>query len=127
MQKNRYRDWLSQAENDLLWGNESLKNGFYAQTCFVAQQASEKALKALGFFRGIDMIKSHSLRAISQSLEINSEVEKASRKLDLYYITTRYPDSMPEGAPHENFSKDQAEEALELANTILSKIKNEIK
>ena len=40
---SRYRDWLRQAENDLLWAEHSLAGGFWAQTCFVAQQAAEKA------------------------------------------------------------------------------------
>lgn len=93
MAKNRYHDWLSQSENVLLWGKDSLKNGFPAQACFIAQQASEKALK----------------------------------KLDIYYITSRYPDSMPEGAPFENFSDEQADEALGLAEMIIGRVKDEIK
>ena len=127
MPKNRYKDWMSQAENDLLWGKDTLKDGYPAQACFIAQQSAEKALKALGFFRGIDMIKSHSVRAIAASLNINSEIQNASKKLDIYYITTRYPDSMPEGAPHENFTGEQAIEALHLAEMIISKVKNEIR
>jgi len=123
----RYKDWMSQAENDLDWGNDSCSNGFYAQSCFISQQSSEKALKALALFRGEDMVKSHSVKMIAKALGINSEIEAAAAKLDLYYITSRYPDSLPEGAPHEMFTEEQAKEALALAEMIVKKVRQEVK
>ena len=47
--KNAQHDaerWLRQAENDLAFAQTGLENGFYAQTCFLAQQVGEKAVKA---------------------------------------------------------------------------------
>ena len=34
--------WLRQAENDLAFGEVALRERFFAQACFVAQQTSEK-------------------------------------------------------------------------------------
>jgi len=45
--KKRYHDWLNQAQNDLEWATESLKLGYYSQTCFISQQAGKKAIKAM--------------------------------------------------------------------------------
>jgi HEPN domain-containing protein len=119
MSVNRAGDWLKQAENDLLWAGDTLKAEKFAQACFVAQQASEKALKALAYLRGFDQVRSHSLLEIAQSLELPGNIIEAGKKLDLYYISTRYPDAFPSGAPYEYFTKDQAEEALSLAKEII--------
>jgi len=48
----RYLDWLRQAENDPQWARHSLAGGFYAQTCFVSQQACE-ALGSAGTIRAM--------------------------------------------------------------------------
>ena len=125
-QNSRYKDWFAQAENDLSWGYDSFKSGHFAQACFIAQQTAEKALKSLAFFHGIDMVKSHSLKIIANALDLNDEIQKNARKLDLYYISSRYPDAFSEGAPFEYFTAEQAKDALEMANTILLKIKEKI-
>jgi len=124
---NRSKSWFKQAQNDLAWGKDSCKSGHYAQTCFISQQVSEKALKALAYHRNFDLVKSHSLAKIAKELGINGEIEKIAKKLDLYYIATRYPDSLPDmGVPSDYFDKDQADEALGFAEIILNKVKEEI-
>jgi HEPN domain-containing protein len=120
----RSRAWLAQAVNDLAWGADSLRGGYFAQSCFVAQQVAEKALKALAFHRGADVVKSHSVRKIAQDLDITSDILEAARVLDLYYVSSRYPDALPEHAvPAEAFGRKQAEEALALAEGVLNRVK----
>ncbi len=120
----RYLSWLKQAENDLVWAQDSLKHSHFAQTCFVAQQIAEKALKALAYFKGHEMVKSHSVVKIAQELKINGEVAKAGQRLDLYYISSRYPDAVPDfGVPSDYFNADQASEAIDYAKLILKKVK----
>jgi HEPN domain-containing protein len=109
---NRYLDWLRQAENDMAWARHSLAGGFFSQSCFIAQQAGEKALKALCFARGFDTIRSHSLFQIVKALGENGDLERHARELDLYYISARYPDAFPAGAPFEIITAEQAERAL---------------
>ncbi len=123
---NRHLDWLRQAENDLEWASHSLAGGFCAQTCFVAQQASEKALKAFCFAKGFDIIRTHSLFQIVKNLGENGTLEKHARELDLYYITARYPDAFPAGAPFEIISAEQAERALQGAREIVTIIKDRL-
>ena len=43
----RSHDWLRQAEKDLAHARLSLDNGDYEWSCFAAQQAAEKGLKAV--------------------------------------------------------------------------------
>ncbi|ABJ76968.1 HEPN domain-containing protein [Leptospira borgpetersenii serovar Hardjo-bovis] len=107
MQNPRWKDWFAQAERDLEWAKVSLHSGFFAQTCFVCQQVGEKSLKALAFFRGADLVKSHSVKTIVKESNENGEIESIGRKLDLYYIPTRYPDAFMEGAPFEYFEESR--------------------
>ena len=118
MTRARIDDWKRQAENDLQWARHSFEGGFYAQTCFIAQQAAEKMMKAYCFFRGIDVIRTHSLFQIVRSLKEDGELEKNARELDLYYISGRYPDAFPAGAPFELITKEQAERALKASREI---------
>lgn len=56
MNAQRAKAWLEQAEDDLAWGEDSLKSDHYAQVCFIAQQIAEKAIKAMAFLRGADLV-----------------------------------------------------------------------
>ncbi|MBF0314650.1 MAG: HEPN domain-containing protein [Oligoflexia bacterium] len=123
----RYEAWILQAINDLKWAEDSLKSGHFAQTCFISQQIGEKAIKALAFFRGNDLVKSHSIFKIAEALHINSEIAVIAKKLDRYYITTRYPDAIPDsGVPYEYFDISDAEEALQFSKHILDFVKKEL-
>ncbi|MDO3378344.1 HEPN domain-containing protein [Geoalkalibacter halelectricus] len=115
---NRYQDWLRQAENDLQWARHSFSGGFFAQTCFIAQQAAEKALKSWCFFKGFDIVRSHSIFQIVRALGENGDLERWARELDIYYISARYPDALPAGAPFEILTPEQAQGALRAAEGI---------
>lgn len=123
--KTRSRDWLKQAENDYLWGEGSLSQGFYAQTCFIAQQVAEKAIKSIAYFHEYE-VKGHSIAKIAKAIGINSEIEEAGKRLDMYYISARYPDALPAGSPFEFFSLKQAQESLADAKLIIQKAKAEL-
>jgi len=123
---HRAKDWFSQAQNDLLWAEDTLKAGRYAQACFVAQQVAEKALKSLALVQGYDSVRSHSILKITRSLKINGEIEMMAKRLDQYYISARYPDAYIEGAPFEYFTEDQAGEAVAYANRFIQLIEEKI-
>lgn len=119
----KHEAWIAQAENDLLWGRDSCSAGHYAQVCFIAQQVGEKGLKALAFFRGFDLIKSHSIAKIADELKVDDEMRTMAATLDLYYISARYPDALPDGvAPFEHFTESMAKEALNHAAKILERV-----
>jgi len=42
--------------------------------------------------------------------------------LDQYYISTRYPNGLPGGIPHEVYTKDQAEEAIAGTRKVLNQV-----
>jgi HEPN domain-containing protein len=123
---NRYLDWMRQAENDLRWAEHTLAGGFFSQTCFIAQQAGEKTLKAYCFFKGFDIVRTHSIFQIVRQLGENGELEKFARELDIYYVSARYPDAFPDGAPFEIITSDQAERALTASRQIFDIVRRRL-
>ncbi len=119
--------WLSQAIEDLKWAEHLTKEGGYHLACFLAQQVTEKALKAYLYSQGIDLVIGHSVtRLCAQAAEYHPEFgEKASRWsiLDGYYIPTRYPNGLPDGIPAEVYTKDAAEGAVGLAGEAVDYIR----
>ena len=60
------RRWFCQAEDDLEFARLGLEEEFYAQACFLSQQAGAKALKALRYLRGERRVLGHSLVALNR-------------------------------------------------------------
>ena len=110
--QNRGPDWLKQAKADLRYATAAPRDGFFAQTCFICQQAAEKALKSILYARGARVVLSHSLHRLCDEVAIDGDLLQAARILDQYYITARYPDALAEGTPDEVFTVEQARTAL---------------
>ncbi len=115
--------WLRQAENDLAFGELAVREGFFAQACFVAQQTAEKALKSLAYGAGERVVIGHSIVELADRLapsvpEIAKLRERAGL-LDQYYVATRYPNGLPGGVPFEAFGERQAREATEAAQAFV--------
>jgi HEPN domain-containing protein len=123
--KSRAGDWLKQAGADLAWAQSSYESGHWAQVCFICQQVGEKALKAVALVRGASQVRSHSIVEIAAALGLDEELTRMGKRLDLYYITTRYPDSFASGAPYEYFEEDQALEAVEFADKFVQRARKE--
>ena len=113
------RRWLRQAANDLESARLLLREGYFAQTCFMAQQVSEKALKALAYHRGDRFVMGHSLVELVSLLKATypsvGRFQEAAQLLDQYYVPTRYPNALPGSAPFEVYTGAQAEDAVNAA------------
>lgn len=98
--------------------------GFHAHACFNAQQAAEKAVKAVHYAQGALMVLGHSIRQLIEDLKIPSlaVLLSAARHLDLYYVPTRHPNRLDHGTPEEAFSSDQSSRALGLAQDIVTAV-----
>ncbi|MEM2122170.1 MAG: HEPN domain-containing protein [Candidatus Bathyarchaeia archaeon] len=129
MSGRRYKDWLSEAVEDLSIAKILLRDGKYAASCFHSQQAAEKASKALlllyGRFEPGHSVSELLLAAQKSGINVADEHIQYARILDRYYIPTRYPNAFERGAPHEYFLKRDAEEAIRLAEEIINIVKEE--
>ena len=116
--------WQAQAESDLGFAELGLREGFFAQACFVCQQASEKALKALHYLGGARVVLGHSLVELLDPLVTEyaglADLREGAQQLDQYYIPTRYPNGLPGGVPAQVFTRRQTEEAVSLTRRFLA-------
>jgi HEPN domain-containing protein len=114
--------WLTAAREDLAYARHAVTGGFHAPACFHAQQAAEKAVKALHYFRGARAVIGHSVRALIEALappEALAAQLEGARELDLFYIPARYPNGLGEGTPGQAFSAEQSGRAITLATAIV--------
>jgi HEPN domain-containing protein len=120
---SREGDWLRQARRDLEQARTSATAGFYEWACFAAQQAAEKAVKAV--------FQEHHLEAwghvVHQLLDKwpledlpSAELIDAARRLDRHYIPTRYPNGFESGAPGDFYTEADARQALLDAEAVLA-------
>ncbi|MGH7326477.1 MAG: HEPN domain-containing protein [Candidatus Rokuibacteriota bacterium] len=115
--------WLAQAESDLAFDELGLRGGFFAQACFMCQQAADKALKGLHYLGGARVVLGHSVVELLDGLTAGHPalrgVREVAQQLDQYYIPPRYPNGLPAGAvPSAVFTKRQADDALAGAQAI---------
>ena len=73
------RDWLLHAESDLIMARDPRPGVFYESLCFHAQQAAEKAIKAVIKQQGVDFPYVHNivkLIAILREVGIEDRMSK---------------------------------------------------
>jgi HEPN domain-containing protein len=119
---NRFRDWFRQAERDLQHARNSRRDGQHEWACFAAQQAAEKAIKALLYKHAIDVwghVITELLDELPASVSVPSELVEKAKDLDNFYIATRYANGHPSGAPFEHYGPLQSERAINYANEIV--------
>ena len=118
--------WLAQARHDLDAAALNAREGYAAWACFLTQQAAEKALKAYLYAQGERAVIGHATYLLlkrCQRYDASFEtLGDPCRRLDQYYIPTRYPNGLPGGIPHEVYTKDQAREAIAGAQMVLDQV-----
>ena len=124
--EDEFARWYGQAGFDLEAARSSVVAGNYEWACFQAEQSAEKALKALLLRQGKRQFLSHSIHDLLQEVQrFAPEFEAASeaRRLDEYYIPTRYPNGLPGTVlPHHFYSEKEALECIDLAASVLKLI-----
>ncbi|MBI5652565.1 MAG: HEPN domain-containing protein [Chloroflexi bacterium] len=128
--QNEGHRWLEQAQADLAAAKWNAQGGFYSVACFWAQQTAERALKAFLYFRGKRRIVGHSVQdLVNDCIRLDADFKsllRPAKKLDHYYIPTRYPNGLPGGIPARAYDADEATEALELAEQAVTLVAQKI-
>lgn len=118
---NRHRDWLDQAERDMRRAAIDIQYEYWEWACFTAQQAAEKAVKALLMSHGCS-VWGHAITPMLRGLETLSPPETLigqAQLLDAHYIPTRYPNGFAEGKPADYYNEQKAREAVDAAAAII--------
>ena len=126
----RTTNWLEEAKWDLENARILFENDRFNTVVFHCQQAAEKAVKALLFHNKMNGW-GHSVHSLLKKyMELKKEkfedIEKTALSLDKHYITTRYPDALPNIAPHMAYNRQEAELAITQATNIINFVKREI-
>lgn len=116
--------WLKQAKIDLANAEWNVKGRFYAQACFLSQQSAEKALKAVLYKVGRRKILTHSTFTLSNECSEYFKEFKGIRELcttlDKHYVLSRYPNSIPDGIPHEIYTEKEASDSISHSKRVLN-------
>lgn len=116
------RLWLKKAEHDLITARQTLllPDGPTDTACFHAQQAVEKALKALLTFHRVSFPKIHELvRLLDMAIAYLPELGNFRThfaEISNYSVEVRYPDDWFEP------SRDEAFQALSTAEEAVNRI-----
>lgn len=124
---NRARDWMSQACRDLEQAEDSRRAGRHEWACFAAQQAAEKAVKALHLSLGQEAWGHVVAKLLTElPIPVPQDLVEKGRVLDNFYVPARYPNGHVEGAPFEHYGVLQSEEAIRYAREILEFIRSKM-
>jgi HEPN domain-containing protein len=122
----RSEDLLKDADDFLGAAKDLLVSRRWAKVCFNSQQAAELALKAALNSLGLE-VKSRDLSLLLRELATyEPDVETLTdlaKRLDQYYIPTRYANAFHSGSAMEHYTQGQADEAVRQAETILEACK----
>jgi len=126
------RRWLTQAKDEFQDADELRKRGRFYIALFHFQQATEKALKAYLYLKvkSVEVLFTHSIGdLLEMAVELDSGFSEVARakKLDQYYIATRYPNGLPGGIPSRYFDDPrEAEEAMLLAKRVIVMVEGKV-
>jgi HEPN domain-containing protein len=122
--------WLTQAEEEIKDAEFLMNAERYYISLFLCQQSAEKALKAFVYFKEEEHLHTHS---VSDLIKLAGKIDndfnsiKNAKRLDDYYIPTRYPNGLPGDIPAKHYDDpDEAKWALELSQEIIRLVRSKI-
>ncbi|MBA2702596.1 MAG: HEPN domain-containing protein [Blastocatellia bacterium] len=126
---NRAADWFAQAIRDIEQARDSQTSGRHEWACFAAQQAAEKAAKALHLSLGQEAwghVVAQLLTELPETVKPDGQLIDKGKVLDNSYIPTRYANGHPSGAPFEHYSQIQSDQAIAYASEILEFVRHKM-
>ncbi len=120
------RRWLQYAWENRQIAQISLERGLFNPCLQNAQQAVEKALKALWIAEGLPLKKTHSIQELTGDLRhrgIDVELEEDDCELlDSVYLPSKYPlgSALPDFEPDEAIARV----CLSIADRVLAKVES---
>ncbi|MDQ2728255.1 MAG: HEPN domain-containing protein [Actinomycetota bacterium] len=119
--------WRIEARSALRAASSQVGLGLHNWACFLAEQASQLAVK--GLLAGIGQPTwGHDLVRLGDEARSALEdgwpgrLDPALRRLSRHYITSRYPDAVPSGTPGGHYGPEDSEQALADAGAVLGAV-----
>jgi HEPN domain-containing protein len=119
------REWVARARGNIVIARNLVPGVELEDLCFNAQQAAEKALKAVLLKLGVDFPYTHDLGRLLTLITRERGAASAdvadAHELTRYAVIARYP--LP---PDEVISQEHYERALEIAEAVVRWAEDEI-
>ncbi len=125
--------WFTQAKDEFIDADDLRKRERFYLALFHFQQAAEKAVKAFLYLKvkSIEVFFTNSINDLLKvAIEIDTEFKEIEsvKKLDQYYIPTRYPNGLPGGIPSRYFDDPkEAKNAMLLAKKLIDLVEKKMK
>lgn len=111
------REWLNRAHSNLIRAKTEIPGVYLEELCFDAQQAAEKAIKALLIHRGVAFPYVHDLAdlitLLQQSGEMVPETVREAGRLTRFAVVTRYQGVL------EPVTYEEYQEAVTIAEKVV--------
>lgn len=119
-------DWLARAKGSLALAKQTkAEEAFWEDQCFLAQQAAEKAIRAVYQHKSLLFRYTHDLEELGKGLEDSGisipPAVKEAIILTRYAFETRYP------GPFEAVTEEEYQEAIRLAEAVVTWAEETIK
>jgi HEPN domain-containing protein len=128
--KTEAHRWLDQAEEEYKDAELLLRARRYYLSLYLCQQSAEKALKAFIYFKEQEPVFSHSIAVlvnVAAALDQDFDALVSAKRLDDYYIPTRYPNGLPGDIPSRYFNdEEEVKRALALSGSVIILAKRKI-
>ena len=131
-EKEEAMRWFTHGKDEFIDADELRKRGRFYLALFHFQQSVEKTIKAFLYLnvKSIEVFYTHSINDLLKiAIDIDTEFNKvvSAKRLDQYYIPTRYPNGLPGGIPSRYYDDPkEAEEAMLLAKKVFDLIEKKI-
>ena len=123
--------WLRQAEIEFDDAKRLREAKRFYLALFLYQQVAEKALKAFLYAKGEEALFSHSIHELLNAAtyyDTDFQKIKKAKRLDDYYIPTRYPNGLPGGVPAEYYDdENEAVEAEQVAQGLIELVQGKLR
>ena len=111
------REWLNRARSNLALAKNRVPDAYLEDLCFEAQQAAEKAIKALLIRSEVDFPYVHDLARLLSLLEEAGEpipdIVRKAGELTPYALITRYP------GPARPVTQEEYEDAVKTSEAVV--------
>jgi HEPN domain-containing protein len=127
--KHEAERWWLTAQEDLEVAKTLHEAGKFSHACFLSQQNSEKAMKALWLAIDADPW-GHSIQKLVMQFPQQSMLQnienwlRYAAYLDKFYIPTRYPNGLPDLTPGQVYISEDSAQAVERASFFWKKPAN---
>ena len=122
--------WLLQADRDMEDAKFLSEGKRHNLSCFMAQQAGEKAVKAYLYYKGAEDVWGVSLSDLCEDAKMFDMMfdvlKSVAVLLDKHYTVTRYPNALPGGIPSDVYDENDSQRALLVAEEVIKFVKERV-